>query len=103
MLTSEGGHETHLLAKAKIMKTIVTYLRVSTKRQGQSGLGLEGQREAVQRYAASVGATIIAEYTEVESGTRSDRRELLKAIPHAKRSNAVLVVAKIDRLARNVA
>jgi len=85
------------------MKTIVSYLRVSTKEQGQSGLGLDAQREAVQRYASSLGATIIAEYTEVESGKRSDRKELLRAIPHAKRSNAVLVVAKLDRLSRNVA
>jgi DNA invertase Pin-like site-specific DNA recombinase len=86
------------------MKTnIVAYYRVSTSRQGKSGLGLEGQREAVQRYASGVGATIIAEYTEVESGKRSDRKELLRAIPHAKRSNAVLVVAKLDRLSRNVA
>lgn len=86
------------------MKTnIVAYYRVSTRKQGESGLGLEAQKEAVQRYAQSVGATIIAEYQEVESGKRSDRPELLRAIPHAKRSQAVLVVAKLDRLARNVA
>jgi DNA invertase Pin-like site-specific DNA recombinase len=82
---------------------IVAYLRVSTKRQGESGLGLEGQRAAVEAYARQIGARINAWYTEVETGKRSDRPALTKALAHAKRSKAVLTVAKLDRLARNVA
>jgi DNA invertase Pin-like site-specific DNA recombinase len=81
----------------------IAYCRVSTKQQGESGLGLEGQREAVRRYAAQTGGAILREYVEVESGKRADRPQLLKALAHARRSRATLVVAKLDRLARNVA
>jgi DNA invertase Pin-like site-specific DNA recombinase len=88
---------------ANDMAKLIAYYRVSTKRQGDSGLGLEGQRAAVETYARQQGASIVASYTEVESGKRSDRPELAKAIAHAKRSKAVLVVAKLDRLSRNVA
>lgn len=73
----------------------VAYLRVSTRRQGVSGLGLESQRQAVAPYAP------VAEYVEVESGKRAARPELVKAIARARKEKAVLVVAKIDRLARN--
>lgn len=82
---------------------LVNYFRVSTKRQGQSGLGLEGQVAAVEAYAQQYRATVIGEYTEIESGKRADRPELMKALAHAKRARATLVVAKLDRLARNVA
>ena len=85
------------------MDQIVTYIRVSTKKQGESGLGLEAQRAAVQDFAARQSATVLVEYLEVESGKRSDRPELAKAIAHAKRARATLVVAKLDRLARSVA
>lgn len=85
------------------MPSVIAYFRVSTKKQGASGLGLEGQVAAVEQYAATTGGKIIASYKEVESGKRSDRPELAKALAHAKRSKAVLVVAKLDRLARNVA
>jgi DNA invertase Pin-like site-specific DNA recombinase len=81
---------------------IISYRRVSTKKQGQSGLGLDGQQAALEAYVRQHGATCIATYTEVETGKRSDRPELIKAIAHAKRSKARLVVAKLDRLARNV-
>lgn len=84
-------------------RNIVAYLRVSTDKQGKSGLGLEGQQAAIDTFQGQNGGKIIATYTEVESGKRKDRPQLSKAIAHAKRSNAVLVVAKLDRLARNVA
>lgn len=85
------------------MQVIVAYYRVSTKQQGESGLGLEGQQAAVENYAGQAGARIIATYLEVESGKLADRPELTKALAHARRSKATLVVAKLDRLARNVA
>lgn len=85
------------------MKKVVAYYRVSTKRQGQSGLGLEGQKGAVESHAATAGAKIVASYVEVESGKRKNRPELHQAISHAKMIGATLVVAKLDRLARNVA
>src|SRR5579863_178516 len=82
---------------------IIAYYRVSTKRQGRSGLGLDGQRAAVEAFAKRNGGKIVASYTEVESGKRSDRPELAKALGHARLAKATLVVAKLDRLARNVA
>lgn len=84
------------------MKKLIAYLRVSTKQQGASGLGIEGQRTAVENYAKQTGAEVAFWYTEVESGKRTDRPELGKALSHARRIKAVLVVAKLDRLSRNV-
>lgn len=80
----------------------VTYLRVSTERQGQSGLGLEAQRAAVAAYVLGRGKAV-AEFVEVESGKRADRPQLARALAEAKRVGAVLLIAKLDRLARNVA
>jgi DNA invertase Pin-like site-specific DNA recombinase len=81
----------------------VAYFRVSTDKQGRSGLGLEAQREAVQRYIASVGGTLISEHVEVESGKRNDRPKLAEALAVCrKRRVAKLVIAKLDRLSRNV-
>jgi DNA invertase Pin-like site-specific DNA recombinase len=80
----------------------VSYLRVSTERQGQSGLGLEAQRAAIAVYTTGRG-DLVSEFVEVESGKRADRPELEKALAEAKRMGAVLVIAKLDRLARNVA
>ena len=80
----------------------VTYLRVSTDRQGRSRLGLEAQRKAVADHVGGKGA-IAAEYVEIESGKRSDRPQLACALVEAKRLGAVLLIAKLDRLARNVA
>jgi DNA invertase Pin-like site-specific DNA recombinase len=85
------------------MAGIVAYFRVSTKKQGESGLGLEGQQAAVEAHARQARVPIISRYVEVETGKRSDRPELAKALAHARRSKATLVVAKLDRLARNVA
>jgi DNA invertase Pin-like site-specific DNA recombinase len=87
----------------KTTMKIVAYYRVSTKRQGESGLGIEGQRAAVQAYAQQAGGVIVAEYVEVESGRKSDRPKLRDAIGCAKLAGATLVVAKLDRLSRNVA
>ncbi|HPM82441.1 MAG TPA: recombinase family protein [Candidatus Anammoximicrobium sp.] len=82
---------------------IVSYLRVSTKRQGRSGLGLEGQRAAVAEFAARNAGSVVCEYVEVETGKNNHRPELARALAHAKRSQARLVVAKLDRLSRNAA
>jgi DNA invertase Pin-like site-specific DNA recombinase len=80
---------------------IVAYYRVSTDKQGRSGLGLEAQKSAVQAVLRP-GDHLAAEYTEIESGRRTDRPELARALNHAKVNRAALVVAKVDRLARNV-
>jgi DNA invertase Pin-like site-specific DNA recombinase len=85
------------------MAAIIGYLRVSTKGQGESGLGIEAQRAAIDAYAKQAGGTPVMCYTEVESGKRADRPELAKALAHSRRIKATLVVAKLDRLARNVA
>jgi DNA invertase Pin-like site-specific DNA recombinase len=85
------------------MARLIAYLRVSTQQQGRSGLGLEAQQAAITGYAKSIGGEVIATYTEVESGKRSDRPELAKALAHAKRGKCRLVIAKLDRLGRNVA
>jgi len=82
----------------------VAYYRVSTKAQGRSGLGLEAQQQAVESLCAGRGWEIVAPpYTEVESGKRADRPELAKALHRARVTGATLVVAKLDRLSRNVA
>ena len=75
------------------MADIIAYYRVSTRQQGESGLGLEGQKAAVEQYAKATGARILASYREVESGKLADRPELARALAHAKRSKATLVVA----------
>src|SRR4051812_32055907 len=93
------------MSKSSAIKA-VSYLRVSTQRQGKSGLGLEAQREAVGRYLAGIGATLLAEFEEVETGKGSNaldkRPKLRDAIVLAKKQKAILVIAKLDRLARNV-
>lgn len=80
----------------------VSYLRVSTDKQGRSGLGLEAQRDAVNRYLNGGRWKLIAEYVEVESGKRNSRPQLQAAISHAKATGAKLVIARLDRLARNL-
>ena len=81
----------------------VAYFRVSTDRQGKSGLGPEAQREAVMNYLDGGRWTLIKEFTEVESGKRNGRPELVKALAACKRQKAKLVIAKLDRLGRNLA
>src|SRR5258707_8067055 len=81
----------------------VAYLRVSTVRQGESGLGLEAQRATVEAFARQHGGAIVASFVEVETGKRSDGPELAKALEAARKGKATLLIAKLDRLARNVA
>ena len=82
---------------------VVTYFRVSTSAQGRSGLGIEAQRAAVAQYCGGRGGDILGEFTEIESGKLDARPELIKALHLAKVTGATLVVAKLDRLSRNVA
>jgi DNA invertase Pin-like site-specific DNA recombinase len=82
---------------------LVAYFRVSTDKQGRSGLGLEAQEAAVAKFAAARGGEIIARFAEVESGKRNDRPELVNALAACRKHKATLVIAKLDRLARNVA
>ena len=83
-------------------RKFISYLRVSTDKQGKSGLGIEAQRQAVERYLNGGRWTVAAEYVETESGRRSDRPKLAAALAHAKAIKAKLVFAKLDRLTRNV-
>jgi len=85
------------------MQKLIAYYRVSTKGQRISGLGLADQRATVEAFAKASGDQIVAEYTEQESGKRSDRPQLLAALSHSRAARGKLVVAKIDRLSRNVA
>lgn len=82
-------------------KRWVSYIRVSTKRQGESGLGLEAQRDAIERFVGD--GVVIAEHQEVESGGRTDRTALTAALRDCRLHSATLIIAKLDRLARNVA
>lgn len=81
----------------------VSYNRVSTARQGISGLGLDAQRNASMTYLASIGGELLAEFTEVESGMKDARPQLKAAIAMCRKTGATLLIAKLDRLARNVA
>ena len=85
-----------------MQKSYVVYFRVSTQKQGRSGLGLEAQRSAVNAYISNP-ALLVGEFTDIESGKKNDRPQLLAAIGHCKQQSAVLLIAKLDRLTRNVA
>jgi DNA invertase Pin-like site-specific DNA recombinase len=88
------------------MKPAVAYIRVSTAKQGRSGLGLEAQRDAIERFAASEGLEVVAIFTEVETGKGSDaldrRPELARALAAARKLKTAVIVAKLDRLSRDV-
>src|SRR6202167_4431257 len=88
------------------MKPIVAYIRVSTSQQGRSGLGIEAQREALSRFATDADFEIAAEFVEVESGKGSDaldrRPQLAAALANARALKCSVVVAKLDRLSRDV-
>src|SRR3954469_24895883 len=89
------------------MKPVVSYLRVSTDRQGRSGLGIEAQRDAIARFAETEGYTIAAEHVEIETGKGADaldrRPELAAALAQARKLRCPILVAKLDRLSRDVA
>lgn len=85
------------------MKKAITYYRVSTERQGISGLGLEAQRQTVQEFAKANDFMLTSEYVEVESGKKNKRPVLLQALIACKTEQATLLIAKLDRLGRNVA
>jgi DNA invertase Pin-like site-specific DNA recombinase len=80
---------------------VVLYYRVSTARQGRSGLGLEAQRHSVEEFLRGSGMAVVAEHTEVESGTRNSRPQLQLALASCRIHRATLLVAKLDRLSRN--
>ena len=85
------------------MKKAITYYRVSTERQGTHGLGLDAQKQTVQEFAKANGFILTSEYTEVESGKNDKRPVLLQALGACKDEQATLLIARLDRLGRNVA
>jgi DNA invertase Pin-like site-specific DNA recombinase len=84
------------------MPRFIAYFRVSTRRQEVSGLGLEAQREAVAAHVAGCGGRVILTFQEIESGKRNDRPQIAAALVACRARKAVLIIAKLDRLARNV-
>ncbi len=89
------------------MRQVVTYIRVSTAKQGKSGLGIEAQRAAIARFVEAEGCNVLAEYVEVETGKGADaidrRPQLAAALAAARKGKAAVLVAKLDRLSRDVA
>src|SRR3954471_18418479 len=94
------GAESHLMT-APAGSRFVAYYRVSTDKQGRSGLGLDAQRVAVARHAVSAGGGVVAAFEEVESGRRGDRPQLTLAMTECRARRGVLLIAKLDRLARD--
>ena len=90
------------MSPKKVIPRFVAYYRVSTERQGRSGLGLEAQQAAVASFING-GTELVATFTEIESGKRNERPELAKAFEACRRHKAKLVIAKLDRLSRNLA
>ena len=88
---------------ARPTRRFVAYYRVSTERQGRSGLGLEAQQKAVRDYLNGAAWELVGEFVEVESGKYSDRPELARALEACRKRKARLVIAKLDRLSRNLA
>jgi len=84
-------------------KIAIAYIRVSTDKQGRSGLGLEAQTAAIARFAEVEGFAVVETFIEVETGTRDDRAQLTAAIAKAQELGGTVIVAKLDRLSRNVA
>ena len=80
----------------------VSYLRVSTARQGETGLGIEAQQQRVSDYIAHTDGELVAEFVEVESGGKADRTEFWKAVELVRKEKATLLVGKLDRLSRSL-
>src|SRR5215469_6488147 len=80
----------------------ISYYRVSTERQGASGLGLDAQRLAVSRHVAAAQGVLVDEFQEIESGKKNDRPQIAAALAACRLRHATLIIAKLDRLARNV-
>ena len=97
------GNKARVKERGLPPRRFVAYYRVSTRAQGRSGLGLEAQREAVGRFLQSASGDLLAEFTEVESGMKAARPQFNEALRLCRIFSAVLVIAKLDRLARNVA
>lgn len=95
----QRGHKT----TGKAMQKAIAYYRASTKRQGQSGLGLEAQQQAVASFAAVNSYKLVEEFIELNSGARNGRVGLKAAMAECKKQDAVLLIAKLDRLSRSVA
>jgi DNA invertase Pin-like site-specific DNA recombinase len=95
-----------MVLEGDLMRQLVSYLRVSTDKQGKSGLGIEAQREAIQRFAAAEDCEVIGELVEVETGKGADaldrRPQLAAALGQARKAKAAVCVAKLDRLSRDV-
>ena len=92
----------HWSTAMETQQKFVSYYRVSTDRQGKSGLGLAAQKDLVTKYVEGVGGDLTAEFIEIESGRKSKRPNLAEAISICRRNNAILLIAKLDRLARRV-
>ncbi len=88
---------------ARAARRFVAYYRVSTDRQGRSGLGLEAQQKAVRDYLNGGAWELVGEFVEVESGKHANRPELARALEACRKQKAKLVIAKLDRLSRNLA
>jgi DNA invertase Pin-like site-specific DNA recombinase len=95
-------YETDLM-NPRPARRFVAYYRVSTDRQGRSGLGLEAQQKAVMDFLDGGSWELVGEFIEVESGKKSDRPQLVRAIDACRKHKARLVIAKLDRLSRNLA
>jgi DNA invertase Pin-like site-specific DNA recombinase len=90
-----------MVKSGHVAQRFVSYLRVSTQKQGASGLGEEAQRAAVAQHVASVGGRLVTELKEVESGRKADRPKLAEALAACRKHRAVLIIAKLDRLSRD--
>ena len=92
----------HAMSEGQLVRRYVAYYRVSTIQQGQFGFGIEAQRAAVQDYVAANPGSVVAEFSEVMSGRKDRRPELAKALGMCRITRAVLIIARLDRVSRNV-
>ena len=92
----------HAASEGRLARRYVAYYRVSTVQQGQFGFGIEAQRAAIQDYVAAHPGFVVAEFSEVMSGRKDSRPEIVKALSMCRIARAVLVIARLDRLSRNV-